>query len=112
PGHVRFLAEFPEMLELAEHLRAHPVSGVPVYMPVNSEPDGEAYAAGLLGMLGIPLLPVPDWPDSGNLLLLTSHAAGDPESAARTLAWIERGGSVVMTHRFLARADSDGALAA
>jgi hypothetical protein len=109
--HTKLQAQFPELEALARHLNAHPVSGIPMYMPPQGEPDSEAYAAGLLGMLGIPLQPAHTWPESGDMIFLASHAAADPNVADKARAWVERGGSLVITQRFLARAQGGDALA-
>ncbi|MBI1319568.1 MAG: hypothetical protein GC168_11565 [Candidatus Hydrogenedens sp.] len=110
--HDKYKAEIDDFRALAAHLREHPVSGIPIYMPRNSDPDGETFAAGILGMLGVPLVPVTAWPESDRTIVLSSHAAGDPDIKTRVQDWIAKGGSAVMTHRFLTRVPRSDELAA
>lgn len=103
-GHDLLRAEFTQLAELARTVARHPVSGVTAYKPAQSDPAGEMYLMDYLGMFGISLVPVHEFPDDSPVVLLPAHAAHDPGVAAKAEAYLARGGTLVMTLGFLADA--------
>lgn len=103
-GHDLLRAEFAQLAELARTVARHPVSGVAAYKPAQSDPAGEMYLMDYLGMFGISLVPVHEFPDDSPAVLLPAHAAHDPGVAAKAEAYLARGGTLVMTLGFLADA--------
>ncbi|MFM1920116.1 MAG: hypothetical protein RLZZ303_1750 [Candidatus Hydrogenedentota bacterium] len=103
-GHDLLRAEFAQLAELARTVAQHPVSGVAAYKPAQSDPAGEMYLMDYLGMFGISLVPVHEFPEDSPAVLLPAHAAHDPGVAAKAEAYIARGGTLVMTLGFLADA--------
>ena len=73
--------------------------GLPVYKPANS--PGEPFLAAYLGMLGMPLEMVPDWPEEAHTILLTEASAFDPELLQRMKQHLASGRDIVMTSGLL-----------
>jgi hypothetical protein len=69
--------------------------GVPVYLPYGSE--GEYNIFGHLGMSGIPLTPVGQFPTDQQIAVFTKHSLKDPELADKLLARLRGGQDVFMT---------------
>lgn len=77
PGHDRLRAEFTGLADLAHAVHRQPVTGVPCYKPVNSDPGGDLYLLDMLGMLGLPIVPVAALPDCAGPIFLPTQAAQD-----------------------------------
>jgi hypothetical protein len=69
--------------------------GVPTYKPCNSV--GEAYLPDYLGMVGVPINLVPDFPSNASSILLTAASKYDTNLVARTKEFVQRGGQVIVT---------------
>jgi len=78
PDHEKVITEFDQLAELAAFVREHPVIGIPAYKPPNSDPSGDMYIMDFLGMLGIPLVPVHEFPESAPVIFLPAQSASDP----------------------------------
>jgi len=105
PSHTALREAYPELRAMATHVREHPVAGIPAYKPVGASAYGDQFLFELLGTVGIPIVPVSEWPESGALMLLAEHAAADAKAVERAGQWLDRGGSIVFTRNFLARAE-------
>ena len=75
--------------------------GVPIYLPYGS--TGEYNIFGYLGMAGIPLAPVGEFPSDGNVAIFTTHALRDPALASRMLERLRSGRDVFMTWELFRR---------
>ncbi len=73
--------------------------GLPVYKPVNS--PGEPFLAAYLGMLGIPVELVPEWPKDAPCVLLTESSAFDPRLLEKMKRHLSSGRDIVMTSGLL-----------
>jgi hypothetical protein len=69
--------------------------GVPTYKPCNSV--GEAYLPDYLGMAGVPIDLVPDFPTNATTILLTAASKHDPDLVAKTKEFVQKGGQVIAT---------------
>ena len=69
--------------------------GVPTYKPCNSV--GESYLPDYLGMAGVPIDLVPDFPSAASTILLTAASKYDPDLVAKTKAFVQKGGRVFAT---------------
>ncbi|MGA2540408.1 MAG: hypothetical protein ABSG78_02470 [Verrucomicrobiota bacterium] len=69
--------------------------GVPTYKPCNSL--GEAYLPDYLGMAGVPIDLVPDFPGNASTILLTAASKYDPGLVVKTKEFVRRGGQAVAT---------------
>ena len=69
--------------------------GVPMYLPYGS--TGEYNIFGYLGMAGIPIEPVGQFPDTAQTAIFTEHSLRDPGLADKMIARLRNGHDVVMT---------------
>lgn len=111
PDHARLVGQFDRLADLAAFVRTHPVVGVPAYKPPNSDPAGDMYLMDFLGMLGIPLVPVHQFPESASVMFLPAQAAADPALLERVKAALDRGASVIVTANLLIATPRGGELA-
>jgi hypothetical protein len=101
PDHAKVTAQFEQLADLAAFVRAHPVAGVPAYKPPNSDPAGDMYLMDFLGMLGIPLVPVHQFPDEAPVIFLPAQAATDPDLHQYVEAARARGAHLIVTTNLL-----------
>ena len=69
--------------------------GVPIYLPYGS--TGEYNIFGYLGMAGIPLTPVAQFPTEGQIAIFTKHSLQDPQLAEEMLGRLRAGHDIFMT---------------
>jgi hypothetical protein len=101
PDHEKVAAQFYQLADLAASVRRHPVIGVPAYKPPNSDPAGDMYLMDFLGMLGIPLVPVCEFPESAPVILLPAQAAADPDLLGHITKARARGARLIFTTNLL-----------
>jgi hypothetical protein len=89
-----FRDRLPEFDRVAGMLSG-PSRGVPIYLPYGS--TGEYNIFGYLGMAGIPLDPVGQFPREQKNAIFTLHALADPKLADQMLARLRDGKDVFMT---------------
>ncbi|MBQ9332710.1 MAG: hypothetical protein IJS12_00055 [Lachnospiraceae bacterium] len=76
--------------------------GVPVYIPHAS--SGENHLEMRLGMLGIPIEPVSEFPADAPKMLLTESALADPDIIDKLRDYVYNGGDAVITTGFMREA--------
>ena len=101
PDHPKVVAEFEQLATLAAFVRTHPVVGVPAYKPSNSEPYGDMYLMDFLGMFGIPLVPVHEFPEGASVVLLPAQAATDPDLLTHARRAMANGTHIIITTSLL-----------
>ena len=69
--------------------------GVATYKPCNSV--GEAFLPDYLGMIGVPVNLVPEFPTNATTILLTAASSYDPNLVAKTEAYVRNGGQAIVT---------------
>jgi hypothetical protein len=89
-----FREMLPEFDRVAGMLNG-PSRGVPMYLPYGSE--GEYNIFGYLGMAGIPIAPVGQFPAESQNAIFTRHSLRDPGLADKMLARLRAGHDVFMT---------------
>jgi hypothetical protein len=89
-----FCEMLPEFDKVAGLLNGHS-RGVPIYLPYAS--TGEYNIFGYLGMAGIPLTPVAQFPTEGQNAIFTLHSLQDPKLAEEMLGRLRDGHDVFMT---------------
>ncbi len=72
-----------------------PSRGVPMYLPFGS--TGEYNIFGYLGMTGIPIDPVAEFPETTQTAIFTKHSLRDPHLAEKMLARLRNGRDVFMS---------------
>jgi len=101
PDHEKVIAEFDRLADLAAFVREHPVVGVPAYKPPNSDPAGDMYIMDFLGMLGIPVVPVHEFPDEAPVIFLPAQAAADPDLPEQVKKALAKGTHLIFTTNLL-----------
>ncbi|KPL21383.1 MAG: hypothetical protein AMJ75_10065 [Phycisphaerae bacterium SM1_79] len=101
PDHEKVIAEFDQLAELASFVHEHPVIGVPAYKPPNSDPAGDMYIMDFLGMLGIPLIPVHEFPKGAPVIFLPAQAAADANLLEHVNKALTRGAHLIVTTSLL-----------
>jgi hypothetical protein len=82
---------------LAKAVAKSPAVGISAYKPPNSEPGYDAYIMDIIGMLGIPLIPVSTFPEDADVIFLSTQAAADPDLHSMVEKALERGATVVVS---------------
>jgi len=80
--------------------------GVPTYKPRNSV--GEMYLPTYLGMVGVPIDLVPDFPTNAATILLTAASKCDPDLVAKTKNFVRNGGTAIATTGLIEALDDKG----
>jgi len=101
PDHGKVANRFGQLTDLAAFVRARPVTGVPAYKPPNSDPAGDMYLMDFLGMLGIPLVPVHEFPHDAPVIFLPAQAAADPKLYEHVKKARARGRHLIVTTNLL-----------
>ena len=106
PDHARLVEAFPTLVELADAIDKDPVRGVMAYKPPHSDANGDLYLMDFVGMLGIPLIPTPTFPNDATAIFLPTQAAGDPQIQSKVSEWLGDGRTLIVTAGFLTHASS------
>lgn len=109
PGDKLLARRMPELFELSDKVRSHAPRGVAFYKPPSSEADDNLYLADYLAMIGLPILPVSDFPTEAKVAFLPAQAAADAGCLAKTKALLRSGATVVMTPAFIRKAGPEAA---
>lgn len=70
-------------------------TGVPCYLPPDAQ--GEDHLEDFLGMLGIPVEPVPEFPTDSPCILLTVQALRDPDLITKLKTYVAAGGRAIVS---------------
>ncbi len=103
-GHHLLRQQFTLLADLAAKLADDPVSGVMAYKPANSPAHGDLYIMDFMGMLGIPLIPVSQYPEDARVIFLPTQAAADHEILAKIEKSLAGNARLIFTTGFLAHA--------
>lgn len=109
PGDARLADRLPELRRLADRLRGKSRGGIPFYKPPNSESSENMYLADYLGMIGLPILPVAQYPAADRVVFLPIQAAADPNLLERMQRHLQRGATLVATPALLRALENDAA---
>jgi len=101
PDHEKIVTQSDRLADLAAFVREHPVIGVPTYKPPNSDPAGDMYIMDFLGMLGIPIIPVHEFPEKAPVIFLPAQAAADPDLLDHVKRARARGTHLILTTSLL-----------
>lgn len=80
--------------------------GTACYLPYHSA--GEAYLHNYVGMLGIPLEPMPEYPADNRKVFLTQSASADPDILEKISRTLQGGGDVIVTSGFVSEMQDKG----
>lgn len=110
-GHHLLRQDFEKLADLAAAVAKSPVVGVAGYKPANSDAGGDLYLMDYIGMMGISLIPVSDYPENSAVIFLPTQAATDSAIVEKVEKSATEGKRIVMTTGFLARAKNGDKLA-
>ncbi|XOV94108.1 MAG: hypothetical protein ACFHWX_05260 [Bacteroidota bacterium] len=111
PGHHQLRMDMEKLFTLASAVKSNPVVGIPAYKPPHSDAEGDLYIMDLIGMLGIPLIPVSAYPDEASTIFLPAQAASDPDIISKIWTSKGKGSRIIATSGFIAKVKDDGRLA-
>jgi len=103
-GHHLMRRQFSQLADLAGKIATDPVKGVMAYKPANSDAYGDLYIMDFMGMLGIPLIPVSNYPTNAKVIFLPTQAAADTGILAKIETSIASNATLIFTTGFLAHA--------
>lgn len=111
PGHHLLRMNFEKLADLAQVVAENPVTGVPAYKPPNSDAGGDLYIMDYIGMLGVPLVPVSEYPTGAGVIFLPTQAATDPDILTKVQNSLQQKATIIFTAGFLAHAKDGKQLA-
>ncbi|MBI4324603.1 MAG: hypothetical protein HY674_05000 [Chloroflexi bacterium] len=104
PGDALLASRWPELRVLAARVCSQRRRGIAFYKPPGSDAEENLYLMDYLGMIGLPILPVAQYPASDRVAILAVPAAADPEILDRMRRHVRRGTTLVLTPAFVRRA--------
>jgi hypothetical protein len=111
-GHHLLRTDFEKLVMLAKAVKESPVVGVPAYKPAQSDAGGDLYIMDFIGMFGVPLIPVSEYPAESDVLFLPAQAVQDKDIISKITTSLEKGTRIILTAGFLANVKDDGKIAA
>jgi hypothetical protein len=97
PGNAALRRDWPRLVSLAERVRARAPQGIAFYKPVASASDENMYLADYLAMLGLPIVPVAQYPSQARVAFLAVQAAADPQLMEKVRQHLDGGATLVLT---------------
>ena len=101
PGDKMLAERLPELQKLAERMRGKTARGIAFYKPPGSESAENMYLADYLGMIGLPILPVAQYPKEAKVAFLPVQAAGDGQLLGKMQRHLKQGATLVVTPALL-----------
>jgi len=101
-GHHLLRMDYHHLADLAKTVKEFPVEGVYAYKPPNSDAGGDLYIMDFIGMFGIPLVPVSQYPEDAGVIFLPTQAASDMGIFNKIKESLQSGKRIIITSGFLA----------
>ncbi len=101
-------AQIPELTELAAKVHSARREGIPFYKPAGSDAEENVYLMDYLAMLGLPILPVADFPNQACMVLLGAQAGADSDLTRKIHRHLQHGGSVALTPALIRKLGTEG----
>jgi hypothetical protein len=114
PGHALLRADWPTLVEMSAKVRTQQLGGIAYYKPVNSTSEDNMWLMDNLGMIGLPVVPVAQYPSASRVAILGVQASADPKLMVKMKQHLARGATLVLTPallRKLGRAGEELAIA-
>jgi len=108
PGDALLAKRMPELRELAARVQGKTRRGIPFYKPPGSASDENMYLADYLGMVGLPVLPVADYPKTAKVAFLPFQAAADAKLLENMQRHLKSGATLVVTPALLRALGPEG----
>jgi len=87
------------------------VQGVAGYKPANSDAGGDLYLMDYIGMFGVSLVPVSQYPENSSVIFLPTQAAADRDIVPKIISSLDKGAKIILTTGFLVNANGNEQLA-
>lgn len=104
PGDALLAKRLPELITLEKRIHGQPRVGIAFYKPPGGDSDDNLYLMDYLGMIGLPILPVAQYPEGAKVAFLAVQAAADPNILDQMRLHLRNGGTLVVTPAFVRRA--------
>jgi hypothetical protein len=101
PGDALLAARMARLKQLALVIRGASRQGIAFYKPPNSRAEENMYLADYLAMIGLPVLPVAQYPTEAKVAFLPAQAAADPEIIDRMIQHLRQGATLIVTPAFI-----------
>ncbi len=109
PGDALLAERLPQLINLAERLRAEPRHGVAFYKPPASNGQENLYLADYLAMIGWPILPQSSYPGQARVAFLPAQAAADPNLLKKMRDHLNKGATLIATPALVRAIGQDAA---
>lgn len=100
-GDTLLSERLPELIALAKSIQNAEPDGVFFYKPPNSDADDNLFLPDYLGMIGLPIVPVAEYPGRSRVVFLGAHATSDPDIQSHVERHLRRGATLILTPSFL-----------
>lgn len=97
PGSALLAASWSNLTGLSQRLDSAKRRGLPFYKPAGSDGSENLYLADYLGMMGLPILPVAEYPKDSAVVFLPVQAAADPQLQSKMQRHLSHGATLVLT---------------
>lgn len=97
PGDALLAERLPELGRLAARMRDEDRRGIAFYKPSGSESSENMYLADYLGMMGLPVLPVGEYPQKAKVAFLPVQAAADAQLLVKMRRHLKNGATLILT---------------
>jgi hypothetical protein len=103
PGDTLLAARLPDLEELAARVLGREPQGVAFYKPPGSDAEENMYLMDYVAMLGIPIVPVAEYPQRSRVAMLGVQAAADARLVERVREHLRNGATLVLTPALVRR---------
>ncbi len=97
PGDALLAERLPDLQQLASRMRGQARRGIAYYKPPDSESSENLYLADYLGMIGLPILPVGEYPRKAKVAFLPVQAAADTQLLIKMRRHLKNGATLILT---------------
>lgn len=101
PGDALLAARLPDLEELAARVLGREPRGIAFYKPPASDAEENLYLMDYVAMLGLPVVPVAEYPRRAQVAMLGIQAAKDPRLAEQARAHLNAGATLIVTPALL-----------
>jgi len=103
PGDVLLASRLPELEALAIRILGREPQGIAFFKPPAGDADENMYLMDYVAMLGIPVVPVAEYPLRARVAMLAVQAAADPRLVQRVQEHLANGAGLVLTPALVRR---------
>jgi hypothetical protein len=109
PGDILLANKLPDLINLARRVHGKAPRGIAFYKPAGSDSEENVHLADYLAMIGLPVVPVAEYPADAKIAFLAVQAAADAKLVQKIQRHLRRGATVVLTPALLRALGPQGA---